>query len=196
MEFMTASFGPNTALFWPHAGWAMLGLLLITGGLLMVAWWRRPQEWFRVLGLLAFLGAMASLSLAVGWGRSGFGPGSGFASRYVTLAVPLLCCVYFIWELYAVWAMRHFGQMTLFALICALLTPSTISSLDECESSTAILPRRWSGTCGEGVPISVFVDRYDGRNFIFPPPITKESGGTDRLHEPSIPSTQATLVSG
>ena len=26
----------------------------------------------------------------------------------------------------------------------------------------------------EGVPISVFIDRYDGWNFIFPPPITKD----------------------
>ena len=101
LEFMSASFGPKTARFWPHAGWAMLGLLLSSGGLLMVAWWRRPQERFRVLGLLGFLGAMVSLSLAVGWGRSGLGPVSGFASRYVTLAVPLLCCVYFIWEIYA-----------------------------------------------------------------------------------------------
>ena len=55
-EFMAASFGPKTVLFWPYAGWAMLGLLLTTGGLLIMTWWRRPQERFRVVGLLAFLG--------------------------------------------------------------------------------------------------------------------------------------------
>ena len=169
LEFMTASFGPKTALFWPHAGWAMLGLLLITVGLLMVAWWRCPQERFRVVGLLAFLGAMASLSLAVGWGRSAFGPGVGFTSRYVTLAVPLLCCVYFIWEIYGGWALRHFGQMTLFALMCALLTPSTISSLDEAKGRRQIA-KAMERDLREGVPISVFVNRYNGWNFIFPPP--------------------------
>ena len=166
---MAASFGPKTALFWPYAGWAMLGLLLITGGLLIMTGWRRPQERFRVVGLLAFLGAMTSLSLALGWGRSSFGPFAGFQSRYVTLAVPLLCCVYFVWELYGGWALRHFGQMTLFALMCALLTPSTIWSLDDAEPRRRIA-KAMERDLREGVPISVFVNRYNGWNFIFPPP--------------------------
>jgi hypothetical protein len=103
LEFMTASFGPKTSLFWPHAAWGLIGLLLITGGLLMKTLWSCPQAWFRAVGLMTFLGAMASLSLAIGWGRSAFGQGIGFTSRYVTLAVPLLCCVYFIWEIYGGW---------------------------------------------------------------------------------------------
>ncbi len=168
LEFITASFGPKAALFWPYAGWAMLFLLLITGGLLMVAWWRRPQEWFRVVGLLAFLGAMAALSLAVGWGRSALGPGVGFRSRYVTLAVPLLCCMYFVWEIYAGSALRHFAQMTLLALMCALLTPSTISALDDAKARRRIVDAM-DRDLREGVPISVFVNRYNGSNFIFPP---------------------------
>lgn len=173
LEFMTVGFGPSIALFWPHAGWAMLGLLVSSGGLLMVAWWKHPQEWFRVLGLLAFLGAMASLSLAIGRGRSGLGPGWGFASHYVTLAVPLLCCVYFIWEIYGGWTLRHFGQMALFAIMCALLTPSTISALDDAKARRRIV-KAMAQDLREGVPISVFIDRYDGWNFIFPPPITKD----------------------
>ena len=187
LEFMTASFGPMTVLFWPHAGWAMLGLLLSSGGLLMVALWRRPQEWFRVLGLLAFLGAMASLSLAVGWGRSGFGPGSGFASRYVTLAVPLLCCVYFIWEIYGGWTLRHFGQMALFALMCALLTPSTISSLHEAKARRQVA-KAMAQDLREGVPISVFIDRYDGWNFIFPAFVPKDLArrGLITLHRANV----------
>jgi len=139
-QFMAACFGPATVWFWPHAGWAMLGLMSITGGLLVVAWWTRQEERFRVLGLLAFLGAMASLSLSVGWGRSAsiFGPIYGFQSRYVTLAVPMLCCVYFTWELYGGRTIRYWGRTILFAIMCALLIPSTISAIDQAKARRRI----------------------------------------------------------
>ncbi len=193
VEFMIASFGinlsfgTNAAWFWPNAGWAMISLLLITCALLIVSWWSRPQEWFRILGLLAFLGAMISLSLAVGWGRSGFGPGAGFLSRYVTIAIPWLCCVYFIWELYAVRPLRHLGQMILFALVCAMTGLSTVTSLEDAKARRDF-SRAMERDLRRGVPISVFVDCYVGRNdvgrnLIFPPGVVSKELATRGLME-------------
>ena len=38
-----------------------------------------------------------SLAVAVGWGRSGFGPGAAMAGRYATLAAPIGCAAYLAW---------------------------------------------------------------------------------------------------
>ena len=78
--------------------------------------------------------------------------------------------MYFVWEIYAVVALRHFAQMTLLALMCALYGPSTISALDDAKARRRIFPDAMDRDLREGVPISVFVNRYlTGPNFIFPP---------------------------
>ncbi len=179
LEFATACFGPKVALFWPYSSLVMLGLLLISIGLLIVVWWRNPQERFRVQGILAFLVAMVSLSLAIGYGRAGFGPGSGFCSRYVTLAVPLLGCVYFIWGLYGGRVLGNLTQMTLFALMYALLIPNMMSQLDEAKSFRRTAKAMEQDLCA-GLPISVFIERHHGR-FPYFQPIPKETAQRDLM---------------
>jgi len=86
----------------------------------VVAWWKRPQERLRALGLLALMAAMTALALGIGWGRSGFGPSAGLAWRYTTLGVLTLCCSYFVWLLYSPPAFGGLVEMCLFTGVVLL----------------------------------------------------------------------------
>jgi hypothetical protein len=67
-----------------------------------------------------FLAAVGCLAAAIGMARSGRGADAGYAPRYVTLAVPVLYCLYFVWELYGTANARRLVQMVFFTLICML----------------------------------------------------------------------------
>ncbi len=99
LEALTTSLGKMGTEAWPFTGVLLVGLALISLGLLGWAL-RRPGERLRSLGLLAFLGGHVALAAGIGWGRSGLGPGAGFAGRYVTLFAPLVCALYFVFLLY------------------------------------------------------------------------------------------------
>ena len=88
IKFLTMGFGPSVRAFWPLSGLLTLGLLAAGLATLISAARDRPPDRHRALGFLCFLGAMGSLTLAVGMGRDGFEP------RYVTLSVPTLCCLF------------------------------------------------------------------------------------------------------
>jgi hypothetical protein len=94
-EFMVMSLGP--AGEWGRPASALVLLLLLAGCALAVATTlRRSDERWRASGLLCYLAAFLGLGLAIGWGRAGFGGVTAMAgTRFVTLAVPLLCWCYF-----------------------------------------------------------------------------------------------------
>jgi hypothetical protein len=54
------------------------------------------SERYRALGILAFLVGLVTMTVAVGWGRSGY----GLFGRYTTLLAPGLCAIYFTGVLY------------------------------------------------------------------------------------------------
>ena len=54
----------------------------------------------RIWGLLVFGAGMATLVVAVAWGRAGWVPHYGMPGRYALLSVPGLCAAYFTWVLY------------------------------------------------------------------------------------------------
>jgi hypothetical protein len=130
-QFLSGGLGPAAAPLWPLSGVVLLGVLLLSGGVLLVIWLRQPQDRFRVVGLLLFFGAMASLALGIGWARAGeilWAPDPGFHNRYVTLAVPLLCGVYFCWVLYRGPGGR-LAQVALLVLLCLLFQPNVRAGL-------------------------------------------------------------------
>jgi hypothetical protein len=96
---------------------AGVGLIAVCCLRLVAVFRNQPAERLRSSGLLACLAAVAALALAVGWGRGGIfadDPGSILlAIRYVTLTVPLVCCLYLIGILY--------GKRWVSALLCAVL---------------------------------------------------------------------------
>jgi hypothetical protein len=80
---------------------------------------RTPAERPRAFGLIAIVLAMLGLVTAIGLSRSGFGPGMGLSSRYITLTLPLLSALYIAWLLYGPARLRwgiHLGLLVLVGL--------------------------------------------------------------------------------
>jgi hypothetical protein len=98
LAVVASTLGEASILSWPASGLAMLVLLaLTTANLAREAWRGDDPGRDRALGLMFFLGASGMLALGLGWGRAGLGFELGF--RYTLLAIPILCCVYFAWDL-------------------------------------------------------------------------------------------------
>lgn len=93
------SLGMAGEEWWPVSGWMIVGIALATGALLVVRWFRLPDERWRTGALILCLGATVALVLSIGYGRSAAGTGAGFAMRYVTLPAPLLSVAAFAWIL-------------------------------------------------------------------------------------------------
>jgi hypothetical protein len=90
------SLGPAAAKHWLLTG-GVAGFVFLIGFALLVAAYRDDRDQrIRMVGLLAFFAAAAVLALAVGWGRAGRAAETGrMPTRYVLLAAPGLCAVYF-----------------------------------------------------------------------------------------------------
>jgi hypothetical protein len=116
-EFLGMGLGTLGVQAWPASGVGVTLLVLASFALLLRAWLRRPADRLRLLSLFFTLGAAASLAAGMGWGRGALG---GLATRYITLSVPTLCCVYFVWEVCSRPAVAQFVQMCLFAVACAM----------------------------------------------------------------------------
>lgn len=84
----------------PDWGILALAVCFASAGLLLKAWWRQPGDRSRQLTLLLYLVCLLALSVALGYGRAGGESASEGHNRHRTLMVPVLCCAYFIWELY------------------------------------------------------------------------------------------------
>src|SRR5262249_42110536 len=78
-------------------------------------------ERIRCLGLAAFLVSVAGLAFLIGWGRGGLGVHCGFCLRYVTLAVPAICCIYFAAGVCGSVTVSRVVQTALFMLLALLL---------------------------------------------------------------------------
>jgi hypothetical protein len=169
LEFLTDGLGPVLKSTWPASGIVSNGLLAATALLIAAVWLKRPGERLRAMGLLFFLGAMISLALGVGWGRSGVGPKQAFLSRYTTPAVPLFVAIYFAWELYGGRGSRPFVQAALLALACIVLWPNA-----QLAESQAHVRRRvvasFERDLRSGMPASDLVERYERRWPLLPDP--------------------------
>lgn len=94
ISFLGMGFGLGQQEWVARVGASVAVLLTCSGaGLVWVAY-ARPTERVRVLGLLCYLGAMAALAVAIGWGRSHLP--FAYQSHYVTVAIPVVCCLYFL----------------------------------------------------------------------------------------------------
>lgn len=126
LRFLTVGFGPVARLYWPIAGYLVSMLLVAT--LVAIAWMiRKGRHRTRALGFLAFGVGMVILGGGIAWARIGLGLQNGlgmqllYASRYAALCAPVLCCVYFAWELSGSPSGAELVQVSLFAMACLLL---------------------------------------------------------------------------
>jgi hypothetical protein len=118
LNFLSFGLGPSAVEFWPNSTYGVAGVVLLSVGLLAWAVWRAPTgERPRALSLLLFLGANACLALALGWGRMGI-----VEWRYVTLAVPMWCGLYYLWVLYGPRRLGSLPTMCLFFVMAAQLS--------------------------------------------------------------------------
>jgi len=109
-KFLALGLGPVAAKRWIVFGVVAVAVLLIALSQLVAAYRDGGDERRRILGLMAFFAAAILLALAVGWGRAGRAAETGrMPSRYVLLAAPGLCAVYFTGLLYGRgWVRRAF----------------------------------------------------------------------------------------
>jgi hypothetical protein len=152
LQFLTIGIGPAIRGWWPAIGIATLLVFGATVIRLALVWRDAPEQRGRTLGLLLFLGALASLALGLGLGRN------GFETRYVTLAVPAWCCVYFTWTLYPARNLRWLPATLTCAAVLALW-PNTRFGLAYAEEL-----RGWLGgfekDLAAGVPAHQLIHRY------------------------------------
>ena len=131
-QFCSTSLGPLPWPLWPACG--LLVTALVSGGSLARgpnrAWIRGTPSGIR---LASFSGAMASVAVAIGWGRAGLSPEAGLASRYVSLAAPWLCWIYFA----ALLAEGALGRWVTALLVIAtglMAVPNTSAGYDQARS--------------------------------------------------------------
>jgi hypothetical protein len=117
LKYLSLALYPHISSYrWP-AGPILVAFVAATLGLLLIASCRAPDERPRALGLMAIILSMLCVALAVGVSRSGFGPDTALASRYVTLTIPLLCAVYVSWLVYAKGLARSAIHLSLIGLM-------------------------------------------------------------------------------
>jgi hypothetical protein len=158
LGFLTMSFGTAGNQFWPLSGLGLLILLLLTTALLFRYLHKQPQDRLRAGGLLLFLGAMLTLALGTGWTRS-YVPIAGLTPRYVILAAPILCCIYFIWEVCGRPRFRAFVQMCLFSLMCMLYGVNGLQALERAAWHSRIM-KDFERSQRAGEPPFILAERY------------------------------------
>jgi hypothetical protein len=124
-QFVGMSLGSAGIWMWPQSARIMSLILLATLARLVWLWRNNPGDRSRLAGIWLFFAAMAAMTLAVGWGRAGFGPFAGFAPRYALLAVPILIAVYFTWSLHAN-RLSRVVQLSLCVAMGVLLYPDVL----------------------------------------------------------------------
>lgn len=165
LEFFSISFGQAAAhLFWDRPIWPVFGLgiallSLLSAALLARVCLRQPEERPRAVGLLCFLGAMATLGFGIGLTRAGWGAGGGYAPRYVVMGTPVLCCLYFIWEVYGSPLGRRLAQLSLLVpllLVAPLSAWETLRYGQEHSRTMAVI----EADLRAGTPTDEFARRH------------------------------------
>jgi hypothetical protein len=116
-QFLSMGFAAHTfQSYWKYCVLGELCLLLISAAILVLVWCQRPRERCRASGLLLYLGSVVSLAVSIGYGRAAGGDLFDQA-RYAILAVPVVWCLYYVWEIYGPGPLRRFLPLGLFILI-------------------------------------------------------------------------------
>jgi hypothetical protein len=160
LQFISLMFGTAGRICWPISSLAALVLIVSSVLILGFAAIKSPaQERPRALGLLCAFGALACLSLGIGWGRAGSGEQSGFEPRYVTLATPIWLAVIFTWDIYTTPAVRRVVLTTVLSGALVLLWPNTRDAL-YAGQKLAHQAAQFAADVRNGAPIYVLAKRH------------------------------------
>ncbi|WP_404786447.1 hypothetical protein [Altericista sp. CCNU0014] len=128
IHLLALGWGPFASRSWMISGIAILSVLAISVGIAILSVLRnKGLERHQAFGILCYFSNLILFSLAVGHARAGWVPKLGLPIRYVIFAVPVLCAVFLIGELYSVPKLRVVLQRGLFLGMLLLLPFNTIA---------------------------------------------------------------------
>ena len=158
LQFIAGGFGPATTRFWPHLAVGVALLAVLGAVLLLRSLPKVPSgERTRRLGLVSFLASFFCLGLGIGLGR----PGANFVNlRYVTLAAPAVCGLFFMWMVAGSAALQRTvqgGLLGLLLLMVALGIPGDIAYARHRRAPLAAFER----DLRDGTPPSLLLKRYE-----------------------------------
>jgi hypothetical protein len=158
-QFLAMSLGRPGAILWPLSGMLVVGLLAGSAIVLAWAWFKKPAERARILGLACALAAAVSLAIGTGWGRSGEAALAGLQPRYTTLAVPALLAGYFAFACYGPGITRQLVPMVLLASSCLLAWPNIEDGWSAGRNTRAQV-EAFDHDLAAGTPLFRMVRRY------------------------------------
>jgi len=161
LEFLSMSLGPSGASMWPGSALLVILTGVCAAGCLLRTEWRFPEERTRSTGLLAVLGGIVCVAMAVGYGRSGLGEGIGLHIRYTVLAAPLLCCCYLAAMNCVSVRLSRFFQVCLFTLACSVSWANVDKGLEFAQNVRHRV-RDFERDAWEGLPSSELASRHRG----------------------------------
>lgn len=165
LQFLSLGFGSQMRAYWPLGGALVAVLIAATALALLWGFARYPEERPRALRAALFLGGMVCLAAGVGWARIAMYPEGVFASRYATLAAPLLCCIYFAWEVVRNPQAARFVQMLLFFVSTVLVLGNDGFGLAE-ATGLQQLRQPVLMDLQNGVPLAVVAQRHCGAIYV------------------------------
>lgn len=160
--FLSMNLGVAARPYWKPLGALLCTLvaacLVLIGRSIMR---RGSTDRLRDLGLLAFLSSCLLLGVAVAWGRAPWGPECLFLARYTTMAVPLLCGVYIVWELKGPERLRAVVRSGLF-LLALWLVPQNASLGHQVARESSTIRRALERDLRVETPVYLLVKRNPG----------------------------------
>ncbi len=158
LECLSLVIDPNVGTYWKPAGLLVALLIGATMVRLAIVGMQAPGERPRAIGLIAIILSMLGIAVAVGLSRSGFGPGTGRADRYITLMTPLLAALYIAWLIYVPERARRWLQGG-FLLVFALGVPGNTIYGIRLGERIRLAERRVERNLITKVPASLLIGR-------------------------------------
>jgi len=157
LEVLSLPLSSRTAGYWKTAAVTMVALVAVALIRLTAVAVRLPQERPRALGLAAVILSMMGVAISVGVSRSGFGPGAGLLSRYVSLATPLLSALYVTWLIYTPARPQRALQACLLLVVC-LSVPGSLQKAKDRGDPARHCFRQMERSLRAGKPDSQILD--------------------------------------
>jgi len=159
LQILSLGLGTAARPYWGALGGAILALAVAGAVCLAIIAYRRQEERVRALGLLMYIGAIAVLVVSIGRARSGMSSDYIFLGTYVPLVTPLLCCIYFIYDEYAVPRARSAVLASLVGVSLALF-PSNLQMRRDDAQWRFDRSQQFETAIRSGTPTSIMAEHF------------------------------------
>jgi hypothetical protein len=164
-QILSIGFGSGTRSYFPEDQYVLPGLIAVTVVALLVRFARAPAVRLHVLRLGLLMGGLLTLIAGIGYARIAIYTWGVFNSRYATLTAPLVCALYFAWELVENRQVRRFAQMTLFFIAAMLVIRNRDAGIIEGGAMRGAREAALNDV-RNGVPLSEVAARHCGSLYL------------------------------